>query len=359
MTITRLHQAGLEVDAQNSLALEFDAVTGTGITVVTTQPKTGQYHISLAAPGTGTTGHNVTKMLHPTNVYTQLRGGYHLKVTKDSWKSGSTTTSPVLFAFYQDSTEVAKVVIGTDGKWTAHVGGTQVAAARAGREDVYLHFGFQFKLHATTGIFKVFEDGLTMVDYAGDTIGATGATGINKILIGTTAAAQKLTASIDDFYIDNTAGESVFGPVPDLRFAFLLPNGNGSFSQFIGSDGDSTDNYLLVDERPHDGDTTYVKAVAANTKDLYQMNDITLEPGWTINAVIPCTIARKVNAADDTKIRLAMRSGVVDWQSSERDLLPYYTLLFERLETDPDGVAPWDETSVNGMEIGIVSAGTF
>ena len=171
MTITRLHQAGLEVDAQNSLALEFDAVTGTGITVVTTQPKTGQYHISLAAPGTGTTGHNVTKMLHPTNVYTQLRGGYHLKVTKDSWKSGSTTTSPVLFAFYQDSTEVAKVVIGTDGKWTAHVAGTQIAAARAGREDVYLHFGFQFKLDATTGIFKVFEDGLTMVDYAGDTIG--------------------------------------------------------------------------------------------------------------------------------------------------------------------------------------------
>ena len=67
----------------------------------------------------------------------------------------------------------------------------------------------------------------------------------------------------------------------------------------------------------------------------------------------------KVNAADDTKIRLAMRSGVVDWQSQEHDLLPYYTLLFERLETDPDGVAPWDEASVNAMEIGIVSAGTF
>ena len=120
--------------------------------------------------------------------------------------------------------------LGTDGKWTAHVAGTQIAAARAGREDVYLHFGFQFKLHATTGIFKVFEDGLTMVDYAGDTIGATGATGINKILIGTTASAQKLTAYIDDLYIDNTAGESVFGPVPDLRFAWrakLTVNANG------------------------------------------------------------------------------------------------------------------------------------
>lgn len=359
MTIARLHQAGLEVDAQNSLALEFDTVTGTGITVATANPKTGQYHISLNAPGSGTTGHNVSKTLHPSNVYTQLRGGYHLRVTADSWKSGSVTTNPALITLYQDSTEVARVVIGADGKWTAHVAGTTVAASRAGRENVYLHFGFQFKLDGTTGIFKVFEDGLTMVDYAGNTVGATGATGVNRVVIGTTVAAQKLTAVIDDFYIDNTAGESTFGPVPDLRFAFLLPNGNGSLSQFIGSDGNSTDNYLLVNERPHDGDTSYVKAVSANTKDLYNMADITLEPGWTINAVIPCTIARKVNAADDTKIRLALRSGVVDWQGPERELLPYYTLLSERLETDPDGVAPWNESKVNGMEIGIVSAGTF
>lgn len=365
MTITRIHQAGLEVNALESLALEFDTKVGSGITVVATDgaiaPKTGQYQMKVAAPGTGVDPHKVEKSLGAPR--TALRGGYHVRVTLDSWKSGSTSTNPNLITFYEDTTEVVRIYIGTDGKWTASVGGATVTAERTGRQNTYLHFGFQLVLDATVGVLKVFEDGLLMIDYAGNTIGSSGASGITQIALGTTAPAQKLTAHIDDFYIDDTTGESSFGPVPDLRFAFLLPTGAGTKTGFAvhNVNPEHTENWQAVDERPHDGDDSYVKAVTADVVDLYQMEDIELEPGWTINAVIPCTIARKVNAADDTKIKLSIASGNEQYRKDSQvahELMPFYTLIFERHETDADNKA-WDEARVNDMQIGIVSAGTF
>jgi hypothetical protein len=51
----------------------------------------------------------------------------------------------------------------------------------------------------------------------------------------------------------------------------IPPNANGTTSGLTGSDGNSTDNYLLVDERATTSTpTTYVDATAANQKDTYK-----------------------------------------------------------------------------------------
>lgn len=53
--------------------------------------------------------------------------------------------------------------------------------------------------------------------------------------------------------------------------AAIVPNGNGSNSAFTGSDGNSTDNYLLVDEIPANV-SEYVYATSSGDTDTYAMS---------------------------------------------------------------------------------------
>lgn len=91
----------------------------------------------------------------------------------------------------------------------------------------------------------------------------------------------------DDFVINDNSGSFQNTWPPENKIIILRPNGNGDNSQWTGSDGNSTDNYLLVDETPPDDVTTYV---ASNTLD--QIDDYNLDAtpaalgsGDTINCV--------------------------------------------------------------------------
>ena len=79
------------------------------------------------------------------------------------------------------------------------------------------------------------------VSYTGDTKNAGTATDIDAVRFA-------FSGRIADVYVLNSLGSMNNNFLGDVAVRTLIPDGNGTSSQLTGSDGNTTDNYLLVDE---------------------------------------------------------------------------------------------------------------
>jgi hypothetical protein len=101
------------------------------------------------------------------------------------------------------------------------------------------------------------------------------------------AADATLDYIVDDLAINDTSGTSSQTGYPgDEKVFAMRPNGNGDNSAWTGSDADSTDNYLLVDETPPDS-ADYVQSNTSGQIDDYNLTPTPAELGAsdTINVV--------------------------------------------------------------------------
>ena len=138
--------------------------------------------------------------------------------------------------------------------------------------------------------------------------------------------------------------------------------GNGHTNGATGSDADSTDNYLLVDEvgASHDDDATYTYANAADVIDLYTVDPVlTIPTGYTVQAVMPYLIAKKSNGAVATTIIPALSDGTDDSFGTAEDLPTSYGIIPRQAFTlAPDGGA-WTQADIDNLEVGWKSAGAY
>lgn len=109
------------------------------------------------------------------------------------------------------------------------------------------------------------------VSFASGTIDIT--TNPNSFGCFIEAADATLDYVVDDLAINDSSGSFENTWPGEGEVIVQFPNGNGDNSQWTGSDADSTDNYLLVDEFPPDDAATYVQS---NTSG--QIDDYNLEP---------------------------------------------------------------------------------
>lgn len=78
---------------------------------------------------------------------------------------------------------------------------------------------------------------------------------------------------VDDIALNDDSGSFQNTYPGECKGIFhLYPNGNGDNSAWTGSDADSTDNYLLVDEFPPDDATTYVQSNTSGQIDDYNID---------------------------------------------------------------------------------------
>lgn len=159
------------------------------------------------------------------------------------------------------------------------------------------------------------------------------------------------------YLIDPTTGSAPHnGFLGHVRFGVLDPNGNGNSSQFDGSDGNSTDNYLLVDDGnagiSNDGDTTYVQTAVLNEIDTYTFEDMPTAPS-TIYAVVPVLHVRKTDAGTRAVRAVVRRSGTDYPGAIDQYLGNGYIAFREPFLDDPSTAADWTEAGVNAAEFGI------
>ncbi|KRT69321.1 MAG: hypothetical protein XU15_C0011G0147 [candidate division NC10 bacterium CSP1-5] len=257
----------------------------------------------------------------------------------------------VIMRWYASGTELGSLRLSSAGNLQLYTStGTLVATGSVAIQlNTWYLVEVRIKIADAGGVLEVKVDGTVDATFSGDTKPGADTT-FNLIYILHTGAS---VWRIDDFALNDTAGGVDDGYPGDGKVVMLTPNGNGDSSQLVGNDGNSVDNYLLVDEIPSDSDTTYVESATATEKDLYGMTTYTLESGQTVLRLWVEARARELTAAGDG-IQLGVKSGATESFSATRPIgTSYARYVGDDLKTDPNTAAAWTQGGLDALQAGV------
>jgi hypothetical protein len=288
----------------------------------------------------GTVPATVTKFLDPADEHDTITLGVRWFVTSGScqinFKSDAGTTIHMILDIVVGNQ--LKVRRG-DGTTLASNVGTVIAA------NTWYYIEFKAKLHDTTGTYEVRLN--ESVVYS--------ATGVDTKNGGTKTVFDTVTfingggaTRVDDIYINNGAGSVNNSFLGDVVVEGIIPTGDGASSQFVGSDGNSTSNYQLVDDMLM---TDYVESPTSGNVDTYGMGDLTRTSG-SIYGVMVSALAQKTDAGARGLKPVIRRSGTT-YDGAEHTLAQTADLTWDIWETDPSTSALWTVAGVNAMEAGV------
>lgn len=235
-------------------------------------------------------------------------------------------------------------------RFCAVVNSVTVATASYTIQDgVWYMIEIHVLLAAVGGRIEVFIDGTQYIDYTGDTTG--GLSGhIDNIYWSTNAYTH---CYVDDLALNDTTGLEDNSWCGDGIIVKMTPNGNGTDNDWTGSDGDSVNNYLLVDEYPNDGDVTYVYADGddAGLQDQYTLTDLDYT-NKTVLRIYPEARVRK-SSPDGSTVKLGiLPSGGADDMSAARALFSdyYARIVGNEYTTNPVTALPWVEADLDPLQ---------
>lgn len=203
----------------------------------------------------------------------------------------------------------------------------------------------------TGGRCTVKVNGVTVIDFTGDTMNGGTLTSIDQIRFygDGYSTAGSLKTYYDDVYVCDANGTVNNTFLGDIQVQTLLPNGNGASSAWVGSDGNSTDNYLLVDEVPV-VTTSYVGSATADAIDEYAFTDVTGTP--SVYGVMIRAIAQKTDSGSRS-LGLMTRISTTDYVSSDQALAVGFAAVETIQETSPATSSAWTASEVSGAQFGV------
>lgn len=222
--------------------------------------------------------------------------------------------------------------------------GTEFGTGSAVAENEWNYFEIQFQLANAGGIARMWQNETQEVDFTGDTLnisaGAAPIIGTHAKNFGSAAGHR-----LDDVYILDDTGAAPFndrlGPV---SIPFLAPDGQSS-ADFVGSDANSVDNHLLVDEIPASM-ADYVESATATDTDVY-----TLE---AMPAATPLAVRAAAYGLDTDGLGQRLNLGVKSGATTET--VPRVMASTARwsysapVTDDPNGAGEFTESLVNSLE---------
>jgi hypothetical protein len=137
----------------------------------------------------------------------------------------------------------------------------------------------------------------------------------------------------------------------DGRVVAMFPSGNGDASQLTGSDGNSTDNYALVDEVPSNNDTDYVEGSVVNERDLYQLSNVSLPVGTTVRRVL-VESRSKDTVAEGGLIALEVKTGGTEYVSADMALASSYAPVRAEWILNPNTGVAWTQADLDALQVG-------
>lgn len=204
-------------------------------------------------------------------------------------------------------------------------------------------------IHDSTGAVDVHVNEVSDISISGQDTRNGGLASVDQLRFGFAADNSVGGVDYDDMYVCDTTGSVNNDFLGDVRVEALFPNGNGNTSNLVGSDGNSTDNYLLVDETAPNT-TDYVESSTVSDKDTYAYTNLTPTSG-TVKGVQILSYARKTDAGTRSIATIARHSGT-EVDSSNFTLSTSYAYFRDIRETKPGGGA-WSISDVNGAEFGV------
>jgi len=180
-----------------------------------------------------------------------------------------------------------------------------------------------------------------------------GGTGyIHRVRItGNTSA----TITFDDIYILDETGTTNNWFLGDVRVDAYLPSANGNSSDFTGSDGNSTDNYLLVDDATSDDDSTYVESSTVGQKDTYQFPAMSHTPDTNAFFGVQVHVMARKPYGGLRSLCAVARSGSTELDGTSTPLVDDTRRgVVQVYETDPNTAgSQWTKTTFEAAEFGM------
>lgn len=204
----------------------------------------------------------------------------------------------------------------------------------------------------TVGIARVRIDGDTPGGWTdidtGDT-SVSASAGDGSYTLKCYFASGSLTpAYMDDVYALDTAGAAPFNAfLGAVSIEMLSPDGDVE-SDFVGSDANSVDNRLLIDELPMDT-TDYVESATATNRELVDLTAKTL--GGLPLAVRTIVYGRDSDGGSQS-VDILTKSGVTE--NADIQAMPSVDGVLSVIHPlDPNGSIAWTETTVNAVQVGV------
>lgn len=257
-----------------------------------------------------------------------------------------------LLQLQESGTAHVELMITRNSKLRVNRNGTQVGSDQSDTLPAQTWFYLEWYIVVTdslsSGHCTVKINGTTKLDItSGDT--RNGGSGTpNTVLIGGGGFSN---VYIDDLVItsmDTTTTPPFLG---DRRVITLYPSGDGNYSQFTGSDGNSVNNYQLMDESSSINLTDYVESATAGHRDSYAMENPSLTPA-NVHAVQVSVCAAKVDAGNRTGKTFVRISGT---NYDGPTFFPASSPLVHSnlMETSPATASAWTSSELNGLEAGV------
>lgn len=332
--MTRIFNDGAEM-----VDLKFwDGINNSPPTVESATPFVSEYYYEIKSGGARYVWRNLPAAI--SECYTRVRV-----------RANALDTGHMFINFRTGGTNVAWVGMNALNQFIATVTtvGLVGTSAAVMVEDTWYLIEVYFKeANAPNGRFVVKVDENIVIDYTGDTQPAA-VTTFDNVMYLCGGGGPLL---IDDLALNDTNGAVDNSWCGDGIYVKVEPDGDGTHSNFHGSDGDDVNNYALCDEYPKDDDTTYV--YHDNTSGVQQQ--FTLShlsfTGYTILRLYAEARARKT-ASTAMTIKLGqLASGGSDVVSAGRALYvgSYNRVIGDDALVNPVDGNPWEEADIDALE---------
>lgn len=221
------------------------------------------------------------------------------------------------------------------------------------------------ELHAViadgaAGSAKLWLNGSPQIEVSGVDTRNGGTTGlVSKVQWSTGAVSPGNGFTIDDMYFaDGTGAAPYNGPLGDLKVETLRPAAPGAVSAWVGSDGNSVDNWAMIDDNADA--TDYIGSAAVGARDLSELTNLTAPVGTDIVEVLAvqvAVLAAKADAGTAAPLLSVLRDsgGTVDTDlvAVSAALTTSYQWFNGPLVTlAPDGLE-WTYAKANALQAGV------
>lgn len=225
--------------------------------------------------------------------------------------------------------------------------------------DTWVYLVVEVKIADAGGYVKVWANGSAnpVVEVSGvDT--RNGGTGqCDRVGFQCSGSSRADYHRIDDWYLYDLTGPAPYNAnLGECRIVSIIPNGNGASSQFTGSDGNSTDNYLLVDDEQVS--TDYVASSTTGHRDLYEMTDPSVDATYgQVYAVQARVHAAKSDSGTAKSLLTVQRAStgevVTGTAAAAAALSTTYQLFRGPVRTTSPSGAGWTPSNVNSLQMGV------
>lgn len=229
----------------------------------------------------------------------------------------------------------------------AVLGTTTVAQAFV--TNVFQYLEFKATIHNTAGAYELRVNGVTL---------------LSAINVNTRNSANNQATAVrlrwsdngsggtnwDDYYICNALGTVNNDFLGAIKIECKFPSAPGTTTGWTPTGAAA--NWDCVNDTAPNGDTDYVSAAIAGTKDTNALQDMTATAGTVVGLNVH--IQARKDDLNPRQIATVVRTGGTDYTGPTVTMNSTYTDSSAIWENNPNTSSPWSLADVNGMEAGVI-----